>query len=90
MEVAFGLLLFLLPLLAIFISPAILLAYLVDAPVVLVPVLWFAIRRRETGKALASLPSFFALRIVNGVFMLMAIWKELVLRRPLLVYEKGH
>jgi hypothetical protein len=27
---------------------------------------------------------------VNGVFMLMAIWKELVLRRPLLVYEKGH
>ncbi len=80
----------LLPLLAIFVSPLVLLAYLVDAPVVLVPVLWQAIGRGEARRALASFPSFFVLRIVNGAFMLAAVWREFVLRRPLLVYEKGH
>jgi cellulose synthase/poly-beta-1,6-N-acetylglucosamine synthase-like glycosyltransferase len=80
----------LLPLLAVLVDPVILLAYLVDAPVVIVPVLWQAIARGETAKALTSLPSFFVLRIVNGVFMLRALWSELILRRPLLVYEKGH
>ena len=82
--------LLLLPVLAILVSPWILGAYLVDAPVVLVPVLWQAIGRGETRRALASFPSFFVLRIVNGVFMLMAVWRELVVRQPLLVYEKGH
>ena len=33
---------------------------------------------------------FFILRIVNGFYMLSPIWRELVLRRPLLGYEKGH
>jgi poly-beta-1,6-N-acetyl-D-glucosamine synthase len=80
----------LLPALAILIDPLVLLAYLVDAPVVLVPVLWQAIGRRETGRALASFPSFFVLRIVNGAFMLAAVWRELVLGKSLLVYEKGH
>jgi len=80
----------LLPALAILIDPLVLLAYLVDAPVVLVPVLWQAVGRRETGRALASFPSFFVLRIVNGAFMLAAVWRELVLGRSLLVYEKGH
>ena len=80
----------LLPVLAIAIDRVILLAYLVDLPVVAVPVLVEATRRRELGRALVSLPSFFVLRIVNGVFMLSAMWRELVLRRPLLVYEKGH
>lgn len=79
-----------LPLLALLIDPLILLAYLVDAPVILVPVLWQAVGRGETARALASFPSFFLLRIVNGVFMLRAVWSELILRRPLLVYEKGH
>jgi biofilm PGA synthesis N-glycosyltransferase PgaC len=78
------------PILAIAVNPLILLAYLIDAPVVLVPVLWQAIGRRETGRALASFPSFFVLRFVNGVYMLQAVWRELVVRRPLLVYEKGH
>jgi biofilm PGA synthesis N-glycosyltransferase PgaC len=82
--------LILLPLAAIAIDPIFLLAYLVDAPVILVPVLWQAISRREAGRALASFPSFFVLRIVNGAFMLAAIWRELIVRRPLLVYEKGH
>lgn len=80
----------LLPLLALLVDPLFLLVYLVDAPFVLVPVLWQAVERGETRRALASFPSFFVLRIVNGVFMLGAAWRELVLRRPLLVYEKGH
>jgi biofilm PGA synthesis N-glycosyltransferase PgaC len=79
-----------LPLLAIFVSPLFLLAYLIDAPFVAVPVLWQATERGETGRALVSLPSFFVLRVVNGVFMLRAVWRELVMKRPLLVYEKGH
>ncbi len=79
-----------LPLLALLVSPAFLLAYLIDAPVILVPVLHQAARRNELRRALASLPGFFALRVVNGVFMLSALWCELIAGRPLLVYEKGH
>src|ERR687894_289466 len=82
--------LFLLPVLAIVLDPLVLLAYLIDAPVVVVPVLWQAIGRRETGRALASFPAFFVLRVVNALFMLSAVWREFVMRRPLLVYEKGH
>jgi len=82
--------LILIPALAIAVDPLILLGYLIDAPVILVPVLWYAIERREVGRALASFPSFFLLRIVNGVYMLRAVVNELILRRPLLVYEKGH
>jgi len=82
--------LFLLPILALTVDPLFLLGYLVDAPLVLVPVLAQAVRRREVGRALLSFPSFFVLRVVNGVYMLRAMWAELVLRRPLLVYEKGH
>jgi cellulose synthase/poly-beta-1,6-N-acetylglucosamine synthase-like glycosyltransferase len=82
--------LLLLPALALLLSPIALVAYLVDAPVVLLPVLWSAIGRGEVRRAVASFPSFFVLRFVNGGFMLSAIWRELVLRRPLLVYEKGH
>jgi poly-beta-1,6-N-acetyl-D-glucosamine synthase len=79
-----------LPVLAVVVDPLVLLAYLVDAPVILVPVLWHAIRRRETGRALASFPSFFLLRVVNAFHMLGAVWREVIMRRPLLVYEKGH
>jgi cellulose synthase/poly-beta-1,6-N-acetylglucosamine synthase-like glycosyltransferase len=79
-----------LPVLAIVLSPTVLAAYAIDAPVILVPVLWQAASRGETMRALASFPSFFVLRIVNGFFMLAAVWNELVMRRPLLVYEKGH
>jgi cellulose synthase/poly-beta-1,6-N-acetylglucosamine synthase-like glycosyltransferase len=80
----------LIPLLAIAIDPLILLAYLIDAPVVLVPVLWQAAERGEVRRALASMPSFFVLRVVNSAFMLKALWDEFVVGRPLLVYEKGH
>jgi cellulose synthase/poly-beta-1,6-N-acetylglucosamine synthase-like glycosyltransferase len=82
--------LILIPVLAVIVDPLILLAYLVDAPVVLVPVLWQATGRREVGRALGSFPSFFVLRVVNGLYMLGAVWRELIVRRPLVVYEKGH
>ncbi|MCX5634950.1 MAG: glycosyltransferase [Planctomycetota bacterium] len=80
----------LLPLMAIFVSPLFLLAYLIDIPAVVVPVLYTAIKRREVGRALASLPGFFVLRLVNSVFMLNALWLEMVVHRSLTVYEKGH
>ena len=80
----------LIPVLAVAVDPLVLLAYLVDAPVVLVPVLWQAFGQRETGQALVSSPSFLLLRLVNAMFMLRAVWRELIVRRPLLEYEKGH
>lgn len=79
-----------LPLLIVFFSPLFMLGYIADAPVILVPVLFAARRRREVGKALISFPSFFVLRLVNGWHMLAALLKEFVLGRRLVVYEKGH
>jgi len=78
------------PLLSIFVSPILLLSYLIDIPAVAIPVIWTGWRRRELGKVLTSLPSFFALRVVNAIFMVRAAVLELILHKPLLVYEKGH
>lgn len=81
----------LLPLLAIlFANPIFLVGYVLDAPAILIPVVVAAFGDRKLGQALASLPAFFILRMVNSVFLLEAVWSEVVLRRPLLVYEKGH
>ncbi len=80
----------LLPLLGLFVNPLFFLGYVVDTPAVLVPVLAHAARRREVGLALASIPSFWVLRLVNGLFFLKACWSELIMRRRLCVYEKGH
>jgi len=89
--IAAALYLVLLPVLALALrSPWVLLGYLIDAPVVLVPVLVGATRRREVLRALASVPAFFVLRTVNAVFFLRAVCAELVLGRSLHVYEKGH
>jgi poly-beta-1,6-N-acetyl-D-glucosamine synthase len=79
-----------LPLLALLVAPTFLLGYVIDAPVVLIPVALAAHRRRELGKALISFPSYFVLRMLNGVMMLNALIRECILRKPLLVYEKGH
>jgi biofilm PGA synthesis N-glycosyltransferase PgaC len=79
-----------LPALAAAVSPLFLLGYLVDVPAVLVPVLWYAWRHNEAGRALASIPGFLVLRAVNGAFILSAVWSELVRGRRLDVYEKGH
>ena len=79
-----------LPLLAIFVNPLFLLGYLIDVPAIAVPVLYKASRRGETCQAIASLPGFFVLRMVNCVFLLKALWQEIIVRCPLKVYEKGH
>jgi cellulose synthase/poly-beta-1,6-N-acetylglucosamine synthase-like glycosyltransferase len=78
------------PVLAVLVSPVFLVGYVMDAPVVLVPVLLDARRHGELRKALASFPSYFVLRALNGVMMLVALVRECILRRPLLQYEKGH
>ena len=75
---------------ALFMNPLVFLAYVLDAPVVLIPVLLASGGKRRVGEVLASVPAFFVLRTVNSVFLLEAVWSELVMRRPLLVYEKGH
>jgi biofilm PGA synthesis N-glycosyltransferase PgaC len=80
-----------LPLLAVaFANPWLLLGYVIDAPAIAVPVLVGAAKRGETLKALASLPAFLVLRVVNAMFFLRAAWTELVLRKSFRVYEKGH
>src|SRR5215831_2284878 len=71
-------------------TPWPLLAYFIDAPAILVPLIIGAIPRREIGRTLASLPSFFVLRLVNAFYFLEAVWTEWFLRRPLRVYVKGH
>ena len=67
-----------------------LIGYVIDAPAVAVPVLAAAVTRKEIRRAVASLPAFFVLRTLNALFFVRALWAEVVQRRPLLVYEKGH
>ncbi len=89
--VAAGLYLIILPILAVLLaSPWVLLGYVIDVPAVLIPVIAGAARRREVGRALASVPAFFVLRTVNALFFLRAAIAELLFGRSLRVYEKGH
>lgn len=83
--------LFVVPLTALYTqNPLVLIVYVLDAPALMVPVLTQAARRNELWRALASIPSFFVLRIVNSLFVLEALWSEFVIGRRLAVYEKGH
>ena len=83
--------LILLPVLVILLKmPTLLLGYVIDVPAVLVPTVSKAVDRREVGRVLASLPAFFVLRTVNSIFILEAIWSEVVMKRSFKVYEKGH
>jgi biofilm PGA synthesis N-glycosyltransferase PgaC len=82
--------LFVLPILIIADHPLFALGYIIDVPAVAVPVLIEGYRRKEFRRALASIPSFIALRLVNAFFMLNAVWSEFVLGKTLAVYEKGH
>lgn len=79
-----------LPILAILISPWFLLGYVIDAPVIAIPVAVAAAQRRELRLAATSFPSFFVIRLVNGYLLLKAVFLEVVLGRRLDVYEKGH
>jgi poly-beta-1,6-N-acetyl-D-glucosamine synthase len=74
----------------LFRNPWILLVYVLDAPALMVPVLVQAARRREFWRALVSIPAFFVVRVVNCVFVLEAIWSEMIVGRRLVTYEKGH
>ena len=81
----------LIPLLALYFHNAyFLLGYVIDLPAVLVPTLIAAKKRNEVGRALASLPAFFVLRVVNSVFVVEAFVSEFILNKHLTVYEKGH
>lgn len=83
--------LILLPLLAIiFLNPLFLLGYIIDIPAIMVPIIYTSIKRRELMLAIFSLPAFFILRTINGVFLLEAVFSEIVLNKKLVVYEKGH
>jgi hypothetical protein len=83
--------LLLLPLLAIaFANPFFLIGYVIDIPALLVPTLFTAIRRKEVLQLLASVPAFFVLRTVNSIFLLEALWSELIVRKSFRIYEKGH
>lgn len=83
--------LFAAPLLTLaFRNPLFLLAYVIDAPATFVPVMVMAIRRKELLVALSSFPSFFVLRFVNCLFILEAFVSEIIMRKRLTVYEKGH
>jgi biofilm PGA synthesis N-glycosyltransferase PgaC len=82
--------LFALPILAALVTPLFLLGYILDAPAVMIPVGVAAARRRELRRALISFPCYYLLRLLNAAMMLKAIWLEGVMRKPLLVYEKGH
>ena len=80
----------LVPWLAWRLSPLFLMIYIIDTPAVLVPVLVKATRRREIRRALTSIPAFWVMRIVTAGFFLKAAWSELILKRRLTLYEKGH
>jgi biofilm PGA synthesis N-glycosyltransferase PgaC len=78
------------PLLAIFVHPLFLLAYLIDMPGIFLPVAMEAARRGEFWKAVTSIPAFYVLRFVNFGFVIRAFWNEFVARRSVKVFEKGH
>jgi len=82
--------LFVVPPLGLFVNPLVFLAYVIDLPLIAVPVLAEALRRGEFMRALTSLPAYPVLRMVNTVYMLKAFWLEFVRKRSLRVYEKGH
>lgn len=83
--------LFLIPLTVIITkNPIFLLAYVIDIPAVSLPVILKGVERRETGRVLASIPSFIILRFVNCYFILEAFTSEVLLNKNLNVYEKGH
>ena len=82
--------LFVLPVLAVAFGPIALLGYAIDIPAVAVPVIYAGARRHELWTAVASIPSFFVLRIVNGYELLRALFLEVILGKSLLRYEKGH
>lgn len=81
----------LLPFLTIYFKNALfLLGYVIDLPIILVPVFYKSLQRKEGMRALLSFPGFAVLRVVNSWFILEAYWSEWIMRKRLSTYEKGH
>ena len=81
----------LIPLLVVLFSmPVLLLAYFIDLPLVMIPVVVTARKRKEVRKAIASLPCFMVLRLLNSYFILEAFVSEFILKRSFNTYLKGH
>ncbi len=80
----------LIPLLAIFIHPLFILGYLMDMPAIAIPVLYGAHKRGEKWKAISSIPAFYVLRFVNFYYSLKTFYNEVIARRSLRTFEKGH
>jgi biofilm PGA synthesis N-glycosyltransferase PgaC len=78
------------PVLSIAVSPWFLVIYLIDLPVIGVPVLIEAQRHGLLAKAVPATLALFVLRLVNSGFFVEAVWSELVRGKRLVVYEKGH
>jgi cellulose synthase/poly-beta-1,6-N-acetylglucosamine synthase-like glycosyltransferase len=85
-----SLFLFVLPVLSVLVNPFFLLGYVLDVPIIAVPVLLEGLKRREFGRALLSLPAYPVIRMANASSLLRAFWLELVRKQSLQVYEKGH
>jgi biofilm PGA synthesis N-glycosyltransferase PgaC len=80
-----------LPLIAIYLGqPWPLLGYLIDIPIVLVPVLAAARPRGEIRLALLSVPGFLVLRVVNAIHFIEAVWSEIIRGKRFNNYVKGH
>ena len=70
-----------LPLFAIYFQkPLILSAYFIDLPAILWPNVIKAGQRKEIFKASISLPCFFILRTVNGLYMLEAQYQPIFIK----------
>lgn len=79
------------PLLVLGYGPRYLLSlYLVDLLLVAGPVVWMGYRQGLLRQTLISLPCLSVLRLMNLFYFWRAIILEWLLRRPLLVFEKGH
>ncbi len=84
--------LFLLPIIAITSNnySILLLGWLFDALFISVPPIISGIKFKMLRKVISSLPSFFVLRTVNMYFFYEAFVSEVILKRRLVKYEKGH
>ena len=83
--------LFVIPIFSLmFRSPWLLLLFIIDAPIVFIPVFLQGLKRKELLKVIISFPAFFVLRIVNAIFIMEAYWSEIILKKRLTQYEKGH
>ena len=60
------------------------------ATIVFIPVFIQGFKRREMLKVIFSFPAFFVLRFINAIFIMEAYWSEIILKKRLTQYEKGH